>query len=98
MPAETTFPHRRAQLSPVPRGLARGRRDVRGGPGARFGGATSASARRTRTGLILVSPALLFVGAFALFPLGFGVYISLTNWPLIGAYHFVGFANYIDLV
>jgi len=58
-----------------------------------------AQARRTRrTGLTLVSPALLFVGVFALFPLGFGVYISLTNWPLIGPYHFIGLANYDALL
>jgi multiple sugar transport system permease protein len=58
-----------------------------------------AQARRTtRTGLALVSPALLFVSAFALFPLGFGVYISLTNWPLVGAYHFIGLSNYTSLI
>jgi multiple sugar transport system permease protein len=56
------------------------------------------AARTTRTGLALVSPALLFVTAFALFPLGFGVYISLTNWPLIGAYHFIGLSNYVSLI
>jgi multiple sugar transport system permease protein len=54
--------------------------------------------RNTRTGLALVTPALLFVTVFALFPLGFGVYISLTNWPLIGPYHFIGLANYVGLV
>jgi len=59
----------------------------------------AAEARRTtRTGLILVSPALLFVGVFALFPLGFGVYISLTDWPLIGPYHFIGLGNYQALL
>jgi len=47
---------------------------------------------------VLSSPALLFVTAFALFPLGFGVYISLTNWPLVGAYHFIGLANYDSLI
>jgi multiple sugar transport system permease protein len=47
---------------------------------------------------VLISPALLFVTAFALFPLGFGVYISLTNWPLVGAYHFIGLANYDALI
>jgi multiple sugar transport system permease protein len=58
-----------------------------------------AQARRTtRTGLALVSPALLFVTAFALFPLGFGVYISLTNWPLVGPYHFIGLSNYTSLI
>jgi multiple sugar transport system permease protein len=59
----------------------------------------SARARRdTRTGLLLVSPALLFVAVFALFPLGFGIYISLTNWPLIGPYHFIGLSNYSGLI
>ncbi len=58
-----------------------------------------AQARRTtRTGYALVSPALLFVTVFALFPLGFGVYISLTNWPLVGAYHFIGLSNYTSLI
>src|SRR5579859_6241350 len=58
-----------------------------------------AQARRTtRTGYLLVSPALLFVTVFALFPLGFGVYISLTNWPLVGAYHFIGLSNYTNLI
>jgi len=61
-------------------------------------GPRAAAQRTTRTGLLLVSPALLFVAVFALFPLGFGVYISLTNWPLIGAYHFIGLANYRGLV
>jgi multiple sugar transport system permease protein len=63
-----------------------------------FAREASPSARKARTGLLLVSPALLFVGVFALFPLGFGVYISLTNWPLIGPYHFIGLANYTALV
>jgi multiple sugar transport system permease protein len=61
-------------------------------------GPRAASRRTTRTGLLLVSPALAFVAVFALFPLGFGVYISLTNWPLIGPYHFIGLANYTALV
>ncbi|HEY2508466.1 MAG TPA: sugar ABC transporter permease [Streptosporangiaceae bacterium] len=54
--------------------------------------------RETRTGLILVSPALAFVGVFALFPLGFGVYISFTNWPLVGPYHLIGLSNYYSLL
>lgn len=54
--------------------------------------------RDSRTGMLLVSPALLVVSVFTLFPLAFGVYISLTNWPLIGSYHFIGFANYQSLI
>jgi multiple sugar transport system permease protein len=60
--------------------------------------ASAQQRRDTRTGLALVSPALLFVSVFALFPLGFGVYISLTNWPLIGPYHFIGLSNYANLI
>jgi multiple sugar transport system permease protein len=54
--------------------------------------------RRARTGLVLVSPALLLVSVFTLIPLGFGVYASLTNWPLVGPYHFIGLANYQSLI
>jgi multiple sugar transport system permease protein len=60
--------------------------------------ASTAARRNTRSGLLLVSPALAFVTVFALFPLGFGVYISLTNWPLVGPYHFIGLANYGNLI
>jgi len=37
------------------------------------------------------------VSVFVLYPLGFGVYISLTNWPLVGPYHLIGLANYSSL-
>jgi len=47
---------------------------------------------------VFTAPALVLVGAFALFPLGFGVYISLTNWPLVGPYHFIGLSNYSSLI
>jgi multiple sugar transport system permease protein len=57
-----------------------------------------ADRRNARVGLAFTSPALLLVGAFALFPLGFGVYISLTNWPLVGPYHFIGLSNYSSLI
>lgn len=52
---------------------------------------------RPGVGMALVSPAFLFVAAFVLFPLGFAVYISFTNWPLIGPYHFVGVENYASI-
>jgi multiple sugar transport system permease protein len=58
----------------------------------------SASRRQARTGLLLVSPALVLVAIFTLIPLGFGVYMSLTNWPLVGSYHFIGLANYQSLI
>ena len=56
------------------------------------------SARRARTGMVLVTPAVAMVTIFVLYPLGFALYISLTNWPLIGPYHFVGGQNYSLLV
>src|SRR3954469_6323770 len=50
------------------------------------------------TGVALVTPALAFGAVFVLAPLAFAVYISLTNWPLIGSYHFVGLRNYANIV
>jgi multiple sugar transport system permease protein len=52
---------------------------------------------RPGVGLALVSPAFLLVAAFVLFPVGFAVYISFTNWPLIGPYHSVGVDNYVNI-
>ena len=53
--------------------------------------------RSARAGWLLVSPACLLVAAFVLFPLVFAGYISLTDWPLIGPYHYIGFENYREL-
>ena len=58
----------------------------------------SLRARRTRTGMLLISPAFALVAVFVLFPLGFAIYISLTDWPLIGPYHFIGGRNYSELI
>jgi multiple sugar transport system permease protein len=51
----------------------------------------------SRKGLALVSPAMLFVITFVLVPLVFAVYISMTNWPLIGDYRFIGLGNYTSI-
>ncbi|WP_432548757.1 carbohydrate ABC transporter permease [Kineococcus sp. SYSU DK004] len=50
-----------------------------------------------RTGLLLVTPALAFVVVFVLAPLAFAVYMSMTDWPLIGSYEFTGLANYLGV-
>jgi multiple sugar transport system permease protein len=50
-----------------------------------------------RTGALLVSPAIAFVAVFVLAPLVFALYISFTNWPLIGPYRFIGLQNYVTL-
>ena len=47
---------------------------------------------------MLVAPAIALVTFFALIPLAFAVYISFTNWPLIGEYRFVGADNYVQAV
>ncbi|AXK34033.1 sugar ABC transporter permease [Streptomyces armeniacus] len=49
---------------------------------------------RPLTGLLLVSPAMLFVLVFVFAPLAVAVFISLTDFPLIGPYRFVGLKNY----
>jgi multiple sugar transport system permease protein len=49
------------------------------------------------TGLALVIPAVLFIAVFVLAPLIFAIYISMTNWPLIGDYRFVGLDNYASI-
>jgi multiple sugar transport system permease protein len=71
-------------------------RKRRGGPGRAVRSAQSK--RASRTGALLVSPAVALIVVFVLFPLGYAVYISLTNWPLLGPYHFVGLANYKELL
>lgn len=50
-----------------------------------------------RTGLLLVLPATMFVAVFAIAPLVVAIYISLTNFPLIGSYRFIGLKNYVDV-
>lgn len=50
-----------------------------------------------RAGFALVSPAMAFVVVFVLAPLVFALYISFTNWPLIGTYRFIGLENYATL-
>jgi len=83
--------------------LARPESAARSGPRAggrrpRWYWRPSLSARRARTGMVLVAPVFVMVSVFVLFPLGFAVYISLTDWPLIGPYHFTGGQNYTELI
>jgi multiple sugar transport system permease protein len=59
---------------------------------------TARTRRDARAGYALVAPAIVFVGVFILYPLGFGAFISFTNYPLVGPYHYVGGANYRALI
>jgi multiple sugar transport system permease protein len=60
----------------------------------------SARARRdARTGYLLIAPAVAVVGVFILYPLGYGIYLSTTNYGIsIAPYHEVGAANYSSLL
>jgi multiple sugar transport system permease protein len=71
--------------------VARGRRDS-GSDHAR-----NSLTHPPRVGAALVTPAILFVVVFVLAPLVFALYISFTNWPLIGGYRFIGLQNYLTL-
>ena len=50
--------------------------------------------RRRLTGIAYLAPALLFVLAFTVYPLGQMIWMSLHNWSLIAPPRFVGLANY----
>ncbi|WP_213450658.1 carbohydrate ABC transporter permease [Rhizomonospora bruguierae] len=47
---------------------------------------------------LLLSPPLAFFAAFAIFPLVFTIYVSLSNWSITGEHSFVGFANYANIL
>jgi multiple sugar transport system permease protein len=50
--------------------------------------------RRRLTGIAYLAPALAFVLAFTVYPLGQMIWMSLHNWSLIAPPRFVGLANY----
>ena len=58
---------------------------------------TAAAGGSRWTKHLLLSPPLLFFAAFAVFPLAFTVYVSLSQWSITGAHRFIGFANYTAL-
>lgn len=47
---------------------------------------------------LYIGPHLILFGIFFLFPTIFGIYISFTNWDLIGEPEFIGFANYNEIL
>jgi multiple sugar transport system permease protein len=47
---------------------------------------------------LLLSPPLIFFAAFAIFPLVFTIYVSLSNWSISGRHTFIGFSNYSNLM
>jgi multiple sugar transport system permease protein len=51
--------------------------------------------RRWLTGIAYLAPALIFVLAFTVYPLGQMIWMSLHNWSLIAPPKFIGLANYV---
>jgi multiple sugar transport system permease protein len=49
-------------------------------------------------GLFFVLPAVTFTFVFFILPLGMTVFMSLHNWPLLGAHSFTGLDNYTRLL
>ena len=55
------------------------------------------AARRPAVGLAFVAPAAILVAALFLVPLGILIYMSFTDWPLLGSPHVNGLDNYRQL-
>lgn len=49
------------------------------------------------TGLLYIAPAMLLVIMFFVLPVGFTAWMSLHNWPLMGAQRWIGFNNYFRM-
>lgn len=48
-------------------------------------------------GLVYIAPAILLVAVFFVLPLGMTAWMSLHNWPLMGAHRFIGLDNYVAI-
>jgi multiple sugar transport system permease protein len=53
-----------------------------------------ARTRRNVAGLLFVAPAIVFVTVFFFVPLVMAGWVSLHDWPLFGAQHYIGLDNY----
>lgn len=49
---------------------------------------------RSLTGILLVAPAAILAAGLFFVPLGLMVWMSLHNWPVLGAHRFTGATNY----
>lgn len=54
-------------------------------------------ARRPLTGMLFVAPTAVVVLTLFVVPLGILVYMSFTDWPLLGTPTFNGVKNYVDI-
>ncbi len=54
--------------------------------------------RNARIGILLVLPCIVLVCLFFIAPLLMTIWMSFTNWPLLGSVHFIGIENYLTLL
>ncbi|QNE36419.1 carbohydrate ABC transporter permease [Leifsonia shinshuensis] len=52
--------------------------------------------RRALFGLVLSLPAFILLGVFFIWPFLRTIYMSLSDWPLLGTPHFIGLGNYLE--
>ncbi len=71
---------------------------VNSGMKARRTESTGGAIGQRSIGLLFVLPAVLFTVVFFLIPLVMTVFMSLNDWPLLGAHEFIGLENYANLV
>ncbi|WJM08760.1 sugar ABC transporter permease [Paenibacillus sp. PK1-4R] len=69
--------------------MTHSRKRKRGGPLAR---------EAQIAGWLFVSPMVLGFTLLLLFPMGLALYMSLTDWPLLGDHHFIGLENYQNVM
>lgn len=60
-------------------------------------GTVSVGSRRPLTGMLFVAPTALIVGVLFLVPLGILIWMSLTDYPLLGAPEWTGLDNYTGI-
>ena len=58
---------------------------------------SSLERRQSLVGLAFVLPAFAFFALFNFYPMGYALYLSLTDWDLLTPPEWVSFANYIGL-
>jgi multiple sugar transport system permease protein len=58
---------------------------------------TITSLRGNTAGYFFVLPALVLVGVFLLYPIGFVIYVSFFKWGILGMPTFVGLDNYLAI-
>lgn len=50
------------------------------------------------TGWLFISPMVLGFTLLLLFPMGLALYMSFSDWPLLGNHHFIGLENYQNIM